>query len=198
MDSWPPSLQIRKKYVGRVGFKSLCRFWNFDFVMLLLDHLPIFLSCTSFSDTFSRNQSTCILFSYLIFSYSRLDSLTDFTDFRWFYRDTFFYFIFIYYLFYIIFNLTLSSHILKQWVLLFSSQSQINWSNIILLYKQVQIMANHGYLDQILLLIFFISMEKLRIQRFKCKCFNRANYKANVILEVYPNSHVYLRFFLVF
>ena len=44
-------------------------FCTFRFVMLLLDHLHIiFFSCTSFSDIFSRNPATYILFNNQRFS----------------------------------------------------------------------------------------------------------------------------------
>ena len=50
------------------SFKSFQGFCTFGFVIISLDHLYIFLSCTSCSDIFSGNQLTCILFNYLIFS----------------------------------------------------------------------------------------------------------------------------------
>ena len=47
------------------SYKSFYRFCTFGFVMLLLDHLYIIiLSCTLFSDIFSRNQAACVLFNY--------------------------------------------------------------------------------------------------------------------------------------
>ena len=53
--------------------------------IILLDHLHIFLCCTSFRDIFSQNQSTCILCNYFeIFSflYLRLGIPTDCGDFK--------------------------------------------------------------------------------------------------------------------
>ena len=66
------------------SFKSFHRFCTFGFVMVLLDHLRIiFLSCTSFSDIFSRSQATCIQPSETFnVIYSCLHILTDCRDFR--------------------------------------------------------------------------------------------------------------------
>ena len=63
-------LEYSKNLLGEQdSFKMFHRFCTFGVVMLLLDQLHvIFLNCTSFSDIFSRNQATCTLSNYQIFS----------------------------------------------------------------------------------------------------------------------------------